>query len=76
MTKHSYAPLVHVDEEPIEIDQVFVHALPTKPRTGIVRMCAKGGSQSYSLSTALMFAMCEQIVREGLQIETRAKRNK
>lgn len=67
-------PFVREDETVIEIDRLYVMAIPTIPRTGIVRYCAKNYSQAFSLSTTLMLFQCEELVRVGLQIEERAKR--
>jgi hypothetical protein len=74
LEKPSYVPFVREDETPIEIDRVYVTALPTSPRTGIVRLCARNYSQAFVISTTLMHELCEGLVREGLKIEERAKR--
>jgi len=74
MTKHSYAPFVREDEIPIEIDRAYVTALPTRPRTGILRLCARNYSQAFVLNTTLMLSITKDLVREGLKIEERAKR--
>lgn len=68
-----YAPFVREDEQPIEIDKCFVTPLPTRPRTGIVRLCAKGYSQTFVLSTATMYDLCRELVRVGLRIEERPR---
>jgi hypothetical protein len=69
-----YVPFVREDETPIEIDRAYVTALPTRPRTGILRLCSKEHSQAYVLSTSLMLEVTQELVRVGLQIEERAKR--
>jgi hypothetical protein len=73
-TPVSYVPFVREDETPIEIDRIYVTALPTRPRTGILRMCAKNYSQAFVISTTLMEQTCRELVRVGLLIETRNAR--
>jgi hypothetical protein len=72
--ERSYVPFVREDETVIEIDRLYVMAIPTIPRTGLVRFCAPNYSQAFSMKTTLMLELTEGLVREGLKIEERAKR--
>jgi hypothetical protein len=74
MQTESFSPFVREDEKPIEISRVYVTALPTRPRTGIVRLCAAGYSQAFVMQTDVMLELVQSLVREGIRIEERYRR--